>query len=187
MEQRLRDIEFWLKFVAVAVAVFGVWQYFEERKAAALMAAQAESLRIIRGYSSENILAARETLTQFWRDQPAFVSYASGEKAISPNEHSNFVRRTLPRYAKADDMHNALFLASDYFDNVYHCRTSGLCDEKLLDQFLCSKAEAFLHEYQPFFQAFEGTLGAQEFGRSLAEYVESCGPHRMPELENRAG
>ena len=82
-----------LKIAATLVAIFGVWKYFEDRSEGARNAARAESLGIVRDYSSSSALAARASLVEFWRSQPEFTRFIANADTISSNEYNNFVRR----------------------------------------------------------------------------------------------
>jgi len=92
-------IELSLKIAATLVAIFGVWKYFEDRSEGARNAARAESLGIVRDYSSSSALAARASLVEFWRSQPEFTRFIANADTISSNEYNNFVRvgRLRPR------------------------------------------------------------------------------------------
>jgi hypothetical protein len=167
-------IDLSLKVFAALVAAFGVWKYFEDRSEAARLTARAESLKVVRDFSSEAMLEARKALVQFWRSQPDFARYVAGADSMSANEYAMFVRRAVPAYAKFDAIEVALFQLNDYFDAAYHCRASEVCDAALLNDFLCTKAPVLFDVYGPFFQILNRQIASQDFGESLRAHVDLC-------------
>lgn len=163
-----------LKIVATAIAIFGVWKYFEDRAESDRNRARNESLKIVREFSSSHNILARQALVKFWTSQKKFSVFISSSDSITSNEYKNFVRRVFPNSAEYEIVQNALFRINDYFDSAYYCRVSGVCDAELIDSFLCSKAASLSRIYSPFFQILNRSISSSEFGQSLHRYADRC-------------
>ncbi len=172
--QRTANIELVIKIVTVLVAVFGVWKFFSDQAAAVRLAARGEALKVMRDYSSEQLIQARKALVDFWKANPQFISYVEEAKTLSSNEYTMFIARVLPAYDQFDQLQTAIFRINDYMDATYYCRQSKICDATLLDGFVCDKALEYSMTYGPFFDVMNRLIASRDFGQGARLYAEDC-------------
>ncbi len=172
----LKDkIDLGLKIFAAGIAAFGVWKFFADQALTRDLSARAESLRVVRDFSGSSMIDAREELTRFWRNYPEFISSTDEHNVVSNREYRGFVRSAMKTYSGAEQLSTALFRLNDYYETLYLCRLSNICDAQLLDTFRCDTAVAHQRYYADFFNELNRAIGGDDFGVSLASYATSCG------------
>jgi hypothetical protein len=159
-------IDLSLKIVATLIAAFGVWKYFADRTAAADAEAQARALRYIERFGSAEIVAARMTLLEFWRDNPEYLAYVAAG-SITRRERDNFVRATYSQHDNRSEIDGALFRMAALFDEIAYCRTAGICGNHILDEFFCGYTSRFADVYAPFFSILSAGMAPMDGGLTL--------------------
>lgn len=163
-----------LKVIATIIAVFGVWQYFADNHRSRITETKKEALSLVSEWSSPNLIRNREALANYWESQPAFSQYIRNTDAITENEYTNFIYRTVPQHPDFIVISNALFQINDYFDRAYCCRKAKICDAEILDQFLCERSLVLNRVYGPFMDLKNLRIGSVSYGSSLEAYFASC-------------
>jgi hypothetical protein len=165
-----------LRSATALIAVFGVGTYFQDRADNERLQAKNESLKVIREYSSSNILSAREEMVLFWEGQPEFHAFLrSTGRQIANSDYNQFIRRVLPENTRFSEIRRALIRFDDYFDSALYCRNSGVCDVELLDKSICGSANGYERTYGPFFNFLSNRLSSEDLGDSLRNYAKLCG------------
>lgn len=167
------QVEFALKIIATAIAVFGVWKYFDDRASSAQAARQAQSLGYIERFGADDLLAARTRLLQYWKDYPDFAAFAANN-VMSPRAYANFINATYPNRPDRADVDRALFRIQVFFDEVAYCRASGVCDAPILDAFFCNYVTRYGVVYGPFFARLSSDIGAAPIDRNLQALATIC-------------
>ncbi|WP_143071580.1 hypothetical protein [Tranquillimonas rosea] len=165
-------IDIGLKVLATVIAMFGVVKYFHALGVAEDLARKGESRAVIAAYSSENMQVARTALVHFWVGQPSFLGMEDVANGASGRAYFALARKKLANGDEA--LWQSLFTVSSYFDDAWFCRSSTLCDQEILDEFVCSKSLAINKTYREFFNAMNVQLRASSFGKSLAKYSGVC-------------
>jgi hypothetical protein len=166
-------IDLALKLVATAIACFGVWKYFADRDAQAYAEAKDRSLGYIARFADADILQARETLMGFWRRQPDFVAHAmSGQ--ISGPAYERFVAATFGTDRDRAEESQALFRTLVLYDEMAFCRSAGICDAGILDEYFCRYAVRHAQVYGPFYEIMAGETGTSNMDQKLQEFATAC-------------
>ncbi|MEX0343945.1 MAG: hypothetical protein AB3N20_03415 [Rhizobiaceae bacterium] len=163
-----------LKLVATGIALFGVWKYFDDREHARISEARKASLAVIDEYSSAEMIAIRRSLVGFWQDNQKFIAFIRKADKIGKREYNNFILRALPRYKDFETVRENLYLLSNYYDRLYYCRDSEVCDRQLLDRFNCPILANFAIVYGPFFDVINRTIHSSHYGKSMRDYANAC-------------
>lgn len=164
-------IDLTLKLLATLIAAFGIWKYFAERDAAVTVDAQGRALGYIERFGDSDIIAARATLLDFWRDHPEYLAYIDAY-AVTERVRANFVQAVYPQRPDRTEIDAALFRMVALFDEVAYCREAGICDPDILDGFFCVYASRFSEVYAPFFALLSEGMAPIDAG--LRRFAEAC-------------
>lgn len=162
-----------LKVATALIAAFGVWKYFDTQERAVLQEARSESLELVERYSSGEIVASRKTLIDFWLRHPVFTEFARME-GVSFRELKGFVHATMKEEVSSINFRSALFEMSNFYDEVWACRSAQICEPVLLDSALCGRAKTHVKYYSVFFNEFNALIGGGSFGANLRKYATKC-------------
>lgn len=173
-------VDYFLKILAMLIALFGVWKYFADKDAAVDAAAKAKSISYIHSYASGNMRDAREVLFSFWVSQDAFIDHVRSNK-ITHRDYENFVRFVLPRYENPKALQGALFSLANLYDQIIHCRESAICDAAILDDYFCPIVVQQQAQYGPFYEVLRADVASKDFGKSLERYAGFCGDRGRPD------
>ena len=161
-----------LKITATCIALFGVWKYFADRKAATETGQKARSLGYIQRFGAPDIVGARTELLTFWQGYPEFAAFV-GEKPITGRAFRNFVTATYPTHDRRSEIDRALFGMVLLFDEVAYCQNSGICDAGIVDGFFCPYVARYAQVYGPFYQTLSTDIAAAPIDRQLQEFART--------------
>jgi hypothetical protein len=167
------DIELGLKIVTVAVAIFGVLKYFSDRASTAEAERNARSLAYLEAYASPEMVGARQVLFDFWGENRDFVSHMRSE-GIDARGYALFAQVSLNEYGGAKELQAALFKLANHYDQIWHCRTAGLCAPEVLDSYFCERAVLQSAAYAPFLADLGRASGYETLGEGLVNYGAIC-------------
>jgi hypothetical protein len=171
---KLREnLEIILKIIGVAIAAFGVWKYFDSQTQAELVSSKERSLGYIERFGSLEVVAPRRTLLNFWQDHPG-ASAAIRDGLMTPRGYRLFVASAYPLSASRGETDDALFRLSVFFNEMSHCRSTGICDREILDSFFCEYAQRFVPAYLPFYQVVSQETGSEPLIVRLQSFVMEC-------------
>lgn len=166
-------IDFGLKFVATAIACFGIWKFFADRNAQAYAEAKDRSLGYIARFADTDVIAARENLMGFWREHPDFVSHVAAG-AISEPAYERFVGATFGAAPERAEMTEALFRTLVLYDEIAFCRAGGICDAEILDAYFCRYVVRHAQVYGPFYAIMSRETGTAGIDQQLRAFAEAC-------------
>lgn len=162
-----------LKVIATIIAIFGVWKYFDGRSQAEIVAAQERSLGYVERFGDSTLVGARRQLLNFWQEYPQ-VGGAILDGTMTSNSYRMFVSRFYRSYPNRKDLDNALFRITVFFDELYYCRNSSVCDSSILDSYFCDYAERFSSAYAPFYEIISNELGSRPVNARLTDLAATC-------------
>lgn len=170
---RRDNAEFGLKVIGVLIALFGVWKYFDTQKQEMINSAKARSLSYIERFGSAEVVAPRGTLLTFWQDHPG-ASVAIRDNLMTPRGYRLFVAAAYPNSARKEETDEALFRLSVFFNELSHCRSSGICNKDMLDSFFCDYVKRFVPAYLPFYQLISEETGSEMLISSMQSFARDC-------------
>jgi hypothetical protein len=166
-------LEYALKILAAAVAIFGVWKYFLDRAQEIDRDALLRSLSYVEAYGSGELLGARENLFDFWIAHQEDVAVLLGE-GVSRRSYSNFLNSAFEEAEDSVDLYQAVYQVTYLFDQVHFCRSSGLCREEILEAYFCPIATRFISTYSPIIERNRSSSGIETFGAGLEAFATAC-------------
>ncbi len=170
----LKDkIEILLKILAVTIAAFAIWKYFDEQRVAKENAAASRAIAYIDRFGSIKLVQAREELQAFWHKYPQ-IGEALRESRLTRNAYEMFVFRVFPDYSKKEEMSSSLFSMRVFFDEIAFCRASGNCSEKIIDDYFCSYVTKYVGTYRPFYEFLSRDFGSESNANAVLALSMSC-------------
>jgi hypothetical protein len=165
-------IDLGLKIVATAIPCFEVWKFFADRNAQSYAEAKDRSLGYIARFADAEILDARETLMDYWRQHPEFVSHVM-TGAISEPAYDRFVAATFGAGPDRAETTEALFRTLVLYDEMAFCRAGGICDAGILDGYFCRYVVRHAQVYGPFYAIMSEETGTSGIDQQLQEFAEA--------------
>jgi hypothetical protein len=162
-----------VKIVATAVAVFGVWRFFEERAQTARVDREERSLAYIERFGQPDIVKARTALLDFWRRYPDFAMEAR-TRTLTPREYEGFVNAAYPVDPARKEVDAALIRLLVFYDELAFCHRAGTCDKTILRGYFCDYATQHARVYAPFHARLATEIGADSLSHHLDELARSC-------------
>lgn len=162
------------KVVAAAIAVFGVWKYFQDIERSSELASKRESLALIQDYSKGEISDAYLEIFEFWLRNPMFTQVISQQGSISDREYQGLVRGALLREGNTIRIDRAVLTISNFYDSVHFCQTSEVCEEDTLESYFCVLAARDAVNLKPFFSILNNKISSTQVGRGVHDYHSLC-------------
>lgn len=147
------------KIGGVCLIVFYVAQYSIEVFRTNQRDARIASISYIQRFADSEILDARLSLLKFWDDRADLAELAVGG-AISSE---SFGFAMLSELEKTPETMAQLKRIGYFFDELYYCQSSNICNGELLLQFFCPHAIGNEKTYFSYLRRNE----SQTFGRDL--------------------
>lgn len=161
------------KVVTLVIAVFGVAQYVYDRVDARASDKKSRSISYIEQYANADMLAARHALAEFWAGQGDLVGIFRNT-SVSERAYEALLDASVFRSGKDGDIQRALLQVDSFYTQVGFCRSSGLCEAGLLDDYFCETARKYAFVYGPFFDRISDKTGDSGVGRELSAYAGEC-------------
>ncbi|WP_143534488.1 hypothetical protein [Roseovarius albus] len=161
------------KVVTLVIAVFGVAQYVYDRVDARASGKKSRSISYIEQYANADMLEARHALAEFWAGQGDLVGIFRNT-SVSERAYEALLDASVFRAGRDADIQRALLQVDSFYTQVGFCRSSGLCEAGLLDDYFCETARKYAFVYGPFFDRISDKTGDSGVGRELSAYAVEC-------------
>lgn len=169
----LESVELGLKVVGVAVAVFGVWKYFDTQKQFAHTSAKERSLSYIERFGTSEVIGPRRTLLRFWQEHQG-AGLAIRDGLMSNRGYRLFVAATYPASSRREETDDALFRLSVFLNEMAHCKATEICDAEILEAFFCDYATRFVPAYRPFYEVISNETGSAPLMSQIEVFTDEC-------------
>ncbi|WP_162933021.1 hypothetical protein [Roseovarius sp. EL26] len=161
------------KVVTLTIAVFGVAQYVYDRVDARSNDKKSRSISYIEQYANADMLEARHTLADFWSRQQGLVGVFRNT-SVTQRTYGALLDASVFRNDLDGGIQPALLKVDSFYTQVGFCRSSGLCEAKLLDAYFCETAQKYGFVYGPFYERISDRTGDTSVGRELQAYAGEC-------------
>jgi hypothetical protein len=118
-------------------------------------------------FNNGDILAARQALQDAWELYD--LAKISPERRTPDVLYSIFQRIPLKAPEDRAKVQRAVATIADFFDGVYACRQSQVCDEDVLDKHLGNYSHSFYCIYRPAIESERQKIGNDLLGHGLRE------------------
>lgn len=152
------------KIAGVCLVFFYVAQYSIDIIRTNQDAARSEAIGYINRFSNGDLLQARLALLDFWRARADLAKV--GVSGVVPRENFGFI--LLEELGKAPAVETQLKRVGYFFDELFYCYTSDLCNQDIVKAFFCEHATGYEETYFGFLRQSD----AQVIGRDLYTGVQ---------------
>lgn len=167
------DAELAIKVAALLVALFGVYQYFNDNRTARQLAARQAALQYVTSYDSVDSRAHRQKLSEFWiRNSDAFLWMQ--KNGVSSKDYESFLLASFENDKNSHDLLNAVYDLTNFYDQLALCREAGICDGPVVTSYFCKSAKDFNHRYSAIFVQLGVLSGAPDFANGMKVIGQQC-------------
>jgi len=158
------------KVGGVCLAVFWVAQYTIDVVRSDRQSARNESISYIKRFSEDDILDARMELLNFWKGRERLASMAV-TGSISSQNYGYVLLKQLDSTPQAQGQLKRL---GYFFDELYYCYVSDICDHALVESFFCPHAIGNESSYFQFLRESDARLVGRDLYLGVKELARLC-------------
>ncbi|MGR3759245.1 hypothetical protein ACUXV3_03835 [Roseobacteraceae bacterium NS-SX3] len=166
-------LDTFFKAAGLAIALFGVGKYFYDLSIERGNQAKARSIAYLDRYNFGELTNSRKALANFWLGRPQFVEVAKSGLMPEDNYRAVFFA-SLNSMPDRENVWGSIFDFSYYFSEIDHCISSGLCDQQILVDALCSRVIAFHTTYFPALSTLSARVGDTEVLEGVERLKQKC-------------
>jgi hypothetical protein len=167
------------KIGGISLLIFYVAQYTLDIFRSNQLEADAESLSYIQRFSGGEILDARLSILSFW-DERAELAQLAVQGLLSSEDLGFALMTELPR---ASETLEQLKRIGYFFDEVYYCHSSNICDQEMIEHFFCLHAEGYEETFFQHLRESESRIIGRDLYLGVRELSQEC--LELPEPQQR--
>ncbi|NOD45904.1 hypothetical protein GS624_01115 [Ruegeria sp. HKCCD5849] len=172
-EARRWKVETSIKLAGLALAAFGIWEYFATLRIEATRNAQSQTLEYIAEANSERHQQALQTLFEFWLRNSDVVELITTTGQTEVGFQAFFVN-AIRNDPNGNNVVFAVRQIGRFFDELNICYSTSVCDQVSTLNFFCQDARNYASTYSPIFSLIGGQSGDQDLGNGLILFAREC-------------
>jgi hypothetical protein len=162
-----------IKILGLGAALFGVLKYFSDAEDARLQATRQAAISYVEIYGSAELRDRRQRLFEFWLANADVRSYLQ-RKGVSAADYRSFLLEAFKYDRKPTELLSAIYAMGSFYDQLALCKSTEICDAKIVDTHFCGGAKEFLRVYGPIIDWLAQSSGTQDFGEGARYLGGSC-------------
>jgi hypothetical protein len=170
-----------IKNIAITIAsISGVLFFVIDNTISENRLKREASIGYVSEMRSDRMIENHQNVINFWQLDISreFLSLVDEGGEIPAVVHQQFFDVILGANADITVVNqtffDSLFDYAFFYDEVWFCRASGNCDERILDDFFCDDLPYFNALYRPFYDNFQQNYRMQSLSMGLRNYSSVC-------------
>jgi hypothetical protein len=158
------------KTAGVILAFFWIAQYTIDLIRSNNAEKKNETITYIKRFSEGDLLDARMYFLEFWHERDEFARRSiGGEISLQ-----NYEYILIDQIDKNEKFRKNLRKIGYFFDELYQCNMSGLCDTRISNEYFCDHAVGYEHSFLVYLRKFDGNLVGRRLYQGINEVVNQC-------------
>lgn len=167
------NVELAIKALTLVVAVFGIYQYFADRRVARELAARQAAIQYVTEYNSAENRGHRQRLSEFWmRNADAFLWIQ--KNGSSRQDYESFLLSAFENDKQSRELLTAVYSITNFYGQIALCQSTGVCDSEVINSNFCKSAKDFNERYQAIFVQIGAISGTPNFGDGVRQAGRQC-------------
>lgn len=158
------------KIGGICLLIFYVAQYSVDIIRTNQRDARAASISYIQRFADSEILEARLALLAFWNERADLAQLAV--RGAIPGE--SFGYALLAEMTREPETLAGLKRIGYFFDELYHCHSSGICNAAVVEEFFCPHVIGNEETYFRFLRQSEAQIIGRNLYTGVKELSDKC-------------